>query len=99
MNWGSEKVGNNKLKRDISLTDESKKSVIVTLWGGAYEEFECAHTPVLIHNGIVVEFRGVKTINVAPSTLFGHNPEIDVAKKLKDWFDEEMENLKKNNFF
>lgn len=89
-NWGQEIVGQNKLKRELSLTDKSKKCVVVTLWGAAYSDFENTGTCVIIHNGVINEYNGTKTISCRPNTLFWHNPDVDEAKDLKSWFDEEM---------
>ena len=70
-NWGQEIVGqNNKLKRDLSLTDESKECIVITLWGSAYEKFDYTGTCVLIHNGVVNEYNGIKTISCQRNTLF-----------------------------
>lgn len=57
MNWGREVVGQNKIKRDVSLTDESKQSIILTLWGAAYEDFEDVNIPVIVHNAVVTEWK------------------------------------------
>lgn len=92
-NWGGQIVGQNKFKRDLSLTDESKECIVVTLWGSAFEKFEYTATCVLIHNGVVNEYNGIKTISCAPNTLFWHDPDIAIANELKSWFDDELKVL------
>lgn len=89
-NWGQQMVGQNKLKRDLSLTDTSKECIVLSLWGSAYEAFDYTGTCVLIHNGIVNQYNGIKTISCAPNSLFWPNPQIKAANDLKLWFDEEV---------
>lgn len=92
-NWGEQIVGQNKLKRDLSLTDDSKECIVVTLWGNAHEEFDYTGTCVLIHNGVVNQYNDTKTISCAPNTLLWHNPDIATANDLKSWFDQELKTL------
>lgn len=88
--------GENKMKRDLSIADKSKANIIVTLWGSQYEKFEHVNSTILIHNGIVKEYNGVKTITCSASTLFWNDPELKIAKELKSWFDEKIVKINKN---
>ncbi|KAG4079221.1 hypothetical protein HA402_004596 [Bradysia odoriphaga] len=89
-NWGAEAVGvgGKHIKCDLSLTDKSKEGVIVSLWGSEYGQLE-EGTVVIIHNGVVKEFNGIRSLNCASRTLFWHDPDTDAAKDLKSWFDME----------
>lgn len=89
-NWGSKKVGECNMKRELSLTDESKECIVMTLWGEKYNNFDADKTCVLVHNGIVVEFNGTKTVNCAKNTLFIENPDMKIAKDLQSWFTDEL---------
>lgn len=89
-------VGENKMKRDLSITDKSKGNAIVTLWGNSYEKFEYVNNTILIHNGIVKEFNGAKTITCSAYTLFWNNPELKIAEDLKSWFEGEIVKVNKN---
>lgn len=92
-NWGEQIVGQNKLKRDLSLTDESKQCIVFTLWGSACEKFDYTGTCVLIHNGVINEYNDIKTISCGRNTLFWHEPDIAIANELKSWFDDELKKL------
>lgn len=92
--WDQKTVGQNKFKRELSLTDKSKECILATLWGPSYNEPDYTGTCVLIHNGVINQFNGLKHISCAPNTLFWHNPVTEMAVKLKSWFDEEMRKLK-----
>lgn len=81
--WGQEIVGQNILKRDLSLTDEKKECILATSWSSTYNEPDYTGTCVLIHNGVIHEFNGLKS-----------NPDIEMAGDLKSWFDEEMSKIK-----
>lgn len=85
-----ETVAHNKLKRELTLTDKSKKCIVLTLWGDAYEDFNNSGTCVLIHNEIFKEYNGIKTITCAPNTLFWQDPDIDMARELQSWIDQEI---------
>lgn len=84
------------MKRDLSITDKSKGNAIVTLWGSSYEKFEHVNSTILIHNGIVKEYNGAKTISCSTYTLFWSNPELKIAEELKSWFDAEIVLVNKN---
>ncbi|XP_037025602.1 replication protein A 70 kDa DNA-binding subunit-like isoform X2 [Bradysia coprophila] len=89
-NWGSQSVGQNKIKRDLTITDYSKQCILLTLWGTAYNDFESEGTPVLIHNGILNEYNGSKTITIAQNTLFIPSPDIKIAQDMMTWYEQEI---------
>lgn len=68
-NWGTEVVGDNKRKLDLSLTDQSKVIINLSLWGSEYNEFDFEETVVIIHNAVVHEYNGDISLNCAARTL------------------------------
>lgn len=94
-NWGQQIVGQNKMKRELTLTDKSKECIMLTLWGDAYEKFDHTGTCVLIHNGVINSYNGIKAISCTPNTLFWPEPEVPMANELKIWFAEELKQMNK----
>ncbi|XP_037050427.1 replication protein A 70 kDa DNA-binding subunit-like [Bradysia coprophila] len=88
-NWGKEIIGDNKVKRDVTITDKSKECIILTLWGEEYDEFDSEEIPIIIHNGVVHDYNESRTITCAARTLFWRNPSNSAAEELKLWFDDE----------
>ncbi|XP_010483760.1 PREDICTED: replication protein A 70 kDa DNA-binding subunit D-like [Camelina sativa] len=82
-------------KRDITLADESKKTVVVSLWndlatGIGQELLDMADkSPVIAIKSLKVgDFQGVSLSTISRSNVV-INPESPEAKKLKSWFDSE----------
>lgn len=95
-NWGEQEVGQQKkIKRDLSLTDKSKDSIVLTLWGDKYHNLNDDKTCVLLHNAVVNEYNGTKTLTSSINSVFIPKPNIKVAEELKTWFDHEIKLIKK----
>ncbi|ESQ31830.1 hypothetical protein EUTSA_v10003822mg [Eutrema salsugineum] len=82
-------------KRDITLADESKKTVVVSLWndlatGIGQELLDMADkSPVIAIKSLKVgDFQGVSLSTISRSNVV-INPESPEAKKLKSWYDSE----------
>ncbi|KFK27878.1 hypothetical protein AALP_AA8G440900 [Arabis alpina] len=82
-------------KRDITLADESKKTVVVSLWndlatGIGQELLDMADkSPVIAIKSLKVgDFQGVSVSTISRSNVV-INPESPEAKKLKSWYDSE----------
>ncbi|KAL0890497.1 hypothetical protein Bca101_014480 [Brassica carinata] len=82
-------------KRDITLADESKKTVVVSLWnnlatGIGQELLDMADkSPVIAIKSLKVgDFQGVSLSTISRSNVV-INPESLEAKKLKSWYDSE----------
>ncbi|XP_006280119.2 replication protein A 70 kDa DNA-binding subunit D [Capsella rubella] len=82
-------------KRDITLADESKKTVVVSLWndlatGIGQELLDMADkSPVIAIKSLKVgDFQGVSLSTISRSNVV-INPVSPEAKKLKSWFDSE----------
>lgn len=82
-------------KRDITIADDSKKTVIVSLWNElatnvGQELLDIVDTsPVVAIKCLKVgDFQGVSLSSLTKSTVL-INPDIPEAKKLRSWFDSE----------
>ncbi|CAH8305494.1 unnamed protein product [Eruca vesicaria subsp. sativa] len=82
-------------KRDITLADESKKTVVVSLWndlatGIGQELLDMAdQSPVIAIKSLKVgDYQGVSLSTIRRSNVV-INPESPEAKKLKSWYDSE----------
>ncbi|CAO3636360.1 unnamed protein product [Mucor hiemalis] len=75
-------------KREITIVDDSNKSVRLTLWDTAAEEFDSNGTPVLACKGARVgDFNG-RTLSLGGNSTFKRNPEIPEAQNLQKWYRE-----------
>ncbi|XP_051115840.1 replication protein A 70 kDa DNA-binding subunit B [Andrographis paniculata] len=86
-------------KRDITITDETKKTVVVSLWndlaaGVGQELLDIADkSPVVAIKSLKVgDFQGVSLSTISKSVV-AVNPDIQEAKKLRAWYDSEGKNI------
>ncbi|KAL8134936.1 replication protein A 70 kDa DNA-binding subunit B-like [Apium graveolens] len=82
-------------KRDITIADESKKTVVVSLWNDlattvGQELLDIAdQSPVVAMKSLKVgDFQGV-SLSALSRTVILVNPETSESKKLKSWYDSE----------
>ncbi|KAF7806265.1 replication protein A 70 kDa DNA-binding subunit B [Senna tora] len=82
-------------KRDITIADETKKTVVVSLWGDlatnvGQELLDIADKSplVAIKSLRVGDFQGVSLSTISKSTVL-INPDIPEAKKLRSWYESE----------
>ncbi|CAN0892806.1 Replication protein A 70 kDa DNA-binding subunit B [Linum grandiflorum] len=82
-------------KRDIVIVDESKKTVVVSLWselatGTGQELLDIADTnPVVAIKALKVgDFQGV-TLSTIGKSMLHINPDLPESKKLRSWYDSE----------
>ncbi|PRQ16340.1 putative replication factor A protein [Rosa chinensis] len=82
-------------KRDITIADESKKVVVVSLWndlatGVGQELLDIAdQSPVVAIKSLKVgDYQGVSLSTLSRSSIFV-NPDLPEAKRLKSWYDSE----------
>ncbi|XP_061364959.1 replication protein A 70 kDa DNA-binding subunit B [Gastrolobium bilobum] len=82
-------------KRDITITDETKKTVVVSLWNElatniGQDLLDVADTsPVIAIKSLRVgDFQGVSLSTISKSVVL-INPDIPEAKKLRCWYDSE----------
>ncbi|XWS37265.1 hypothetical protein CRYUN_Cryun19dG0028600 [Craigia yunnanensis] len=82
-------------KRDMTVADETKKTVVVSLWNElannvGQELFDIADkSPIVAIKSLKVgDFQGVSLSTLGKSTVL-INPDIPEAKKLRSWYDSE----------
>ncbi|XP_027121735.1 replication protein A 70 kDa DNA-binding subunit B-like [Coffea arabica] len=82
-------------KRDITIADETKKTVVISLWndlattvGQELVDMADKSPVVAIKTLKVGDFQGVSLSTLSKSVV-AINPEIPEAKKLRNWFDSE----------
>lgn len=82
-------------KREITIADETKKTVVVSLWNDlatnvGQELLDMADkSPVVAIKSLKVgDFQGV-SLSALSKSIVAINPEIPEAKKLRNWFDSE----------
>jgi replication factor A1 len=83
-------------KRNIDLTDRSKRSVELTLWANMAEEFEGDIGDVVVAKNVRVnDFQGNKSLNFATnlSVLEINPPGVDGCKELKAWYNQNEDKL------
>uniref|UniRef100_A0A182Y582 Replication protein A subunit n=1 Tax=Anopheles stephensi TaxID=30069 RepID=A0A182Y582_ANOST len=75
-------------KREITLVDSSAASVQLTLWGDDAQNFPTKANPVVLLKGArVSEFGGGKTLSLIGGTVMKLNPDIEMAHKVRGWFE------------
>ncbi|KAF8399600.1 hypothetical protein HHK36_015469 [Tetracentron sinense] len=82
-------------KRDITIADESKKTVVISLWNDhatniGQELLDISETaPIVALKSLKVgDFQGVSLSSLSKSTVLV-NPDIPESKKLRSWYDSE----------
>lgn len=61
----SQKLNRTLQKRELTLVDESKASIALTLWGKQAESYDAEDAPVVAFKGVKVgEFRGGLSLSV-----------------------------------
>lgn len=85
-------------KREITLVDDSKMSVRLTLWGKTAESYgtPAGHPgcgpddkPVIAFKGVSVSDFGGRSLSMFSSSTMHVNPDIPEAHSLRGWFDAE----------
>ncbi|BES96364.1 Replication protein A 70 kDa DNA-Hypothetical protein [Nesidiocoris tenuis] len=75
-------------KRDLTLVDQSKAAVTLTLWGNQAEDFNTDGNPIVaVKGGKVGEFNGGKSVSLIGGSAFHINPDIPEAHRLRGWYD------------
>ncbi|XP_064619964.1 replication protein A 70 kDa DNA-binding subunit-like [Lineus longissimus] len=79
-------------KRDLTIVDQSKVAVSLTLWGSDAEKFDATGCPVLAVKGCKVSDYGGRSLSVLSSCTMMTNPDIREAHLLRGWYDNEGQN-------
>lgn len=82
------KAGNALVKRDITLVDETMRSVDITLWAEKAETWAYPkHCVLSVKGARVGEYNGGRQLSSLRSTIFDPNPDTRRAVDLRAWFD------------
>ncbi|XP_058119012.1 replication protein A 70 kDa DNA-binding subunit [Anopheles ziemanni] len=74
-------------KREITLVDDSKASVQLTLWGDDAQNFPATTNPVvLVKGGRVSEFGGGKTLGLIGGSVMKLDPDNEAATRVRSWY-------------
>ncbi|KFB42188.1 AGAP001421-PA-like protein [Anopheles sinensis] len=74
-------------KREITLVDDSKASVQLTLWGDDAQNFPATTNPVvLVKGGRVSEFGGGKTLGLIGGSVMKLDPDNEAATRVRNWY-------------
>ncbi|CAG9818455.1 unnamed protein product [Phaedon cochleariae] len=85
-------------KKDVTLVDQSKTAVALTLWGSEAESFDGTNNPVLVIKGArVTEFGGGKSLSTVSSSNIKVNPEMKECYRIRGWYDGEGANMDATN--
>ncbi|KAF2753828.1 subunit of heterotrimeric replication factor [Pseudovirgaria hyperparasitica] len=74
-------------KREITLVDNSLRSVRMTLWNQSAIQFEVPLESVIAFKGVKVSDFGGRSLSLLASGTMKVDPDIDEAHKLKGWYD------------
>ncbi|KAJ8901074.1 hypothetical protein NDN08_004934 [Rhodosorus marinus] len=92
----SRSTGDLLLKRSVTLTDRSEKSIALTLWGDLAQNLisSAEGNPILLCKGVKRgDFQGI-SLDSLRSSFFELNPAMDEAFTLKGWYDATGKSLK-----
>jgi len=75
-------------KRDVTLVDETNKTVKLTIWNNqALENIDASRYPVLAVKGVKVSDYGGCSLSAFQSSVLKIDPDIPEADTLRGWFD------------
>ncbi|KIY65487.1 replication factor-A protein 1 [Cylindrobasidium torrendii FP15055 ss-10] len=79
-------------KRELTLVDDSKNSVRLTLWGRHAESWrEDEKNPIVAFKGVKVGDFGGRSLSFMSSSIMTIDPDIEEAHRIRGWFDQEGE--------
>lgn len=87
------KNGVKKDKLTVLLADETSKTISLSFWGDQATMSEYKDNPVIALKGVRVSNYGGKSLNCVEESTVLINPQIPEAKKLKEWFGKQKDNL------
>jgi replication factor A1 len=85
-------------KREISIVDDSFKSVRLTLWDIQAEQFDSSNNPIIACKGCRVNDFGGRSLSLSSSGSLKVNLEIPEAQKLRKWYNEKGQSSQFESF-
>lgn len=74
-------------KRELTLVDNTGRSVRLTIWGGTATSFDAPAESVVAFKGVKVSDFGGRSLSLLSSGSMAVDPDIDEAHRLKGWYD------------
>lgn len=74
-------------KRELTLVDNSGKSIRLTIWGNTATTFDAPPESVVAFKGVKVSDFGGRSLSLLSSGSMAVDPDIDEAHRLKGWYD------------
>ncbi|OBZ80672.1 Replication factor A protein 1, partial [Choanephora cucurbitarum] len=94
----SKATGKPTKKRDLTIADDSGKSVRLTLWDPKDDGFETSANPIIACKGArVSDFNG-RALSASSGCLIKVNPDIPEMQKLRRWYNEKGQNSQFDSF-
>lgn len=75
-------------KREITIVDDSFKSVRLTLWDTVAEQFDSSGNPIIACKGVRVNDFNGRTLSLGSGGSIKKNPDSPEAQKLQKWYNE-----------
>lgn len=79
-------------KRDLTLVDNTLRSVRLTIWGNQAHNFDTPVDSVIAFKGVKVSDFNGRSLSLLSSGSMTVDPDIDEAHKLKGWYDAQGRN-------
>lgn len=76
-------------KRELTLVDDSRFSVRLTIWGKTATTFSAQPESVVAFKGVKVSDFGGRSLSLLASGTMALDPDIEEAHRLKGWYDSE----------
>ncbi|KAF1804516.1 hypothetical protein V8B55DRAFT_1499736 [Mucor lusitanicus] len=73
-------------KRELTLADDSLKTIRITFWGNQAEQFDASGSPVIACKGVRVNDFSGRSLSLSSSAICKVNPNIPEATRLKQWY-------------
>ncbi|KAI8639445.1 replication factor-A protein 1 [Parasitella parasitica] len=85
-------------KRELTLADESLKTIRITLWGAQAEQFDATGTPIIACKGVRVNDYNGRSLSLGAASTFKINPNTPEANHLKQWYTEKGTSANFNSY-
>eukprot|EP01134_Creolimax_fragrantissima_P000499 CFRG0499T1 len=81
------RAGSTVTKRDVTIQDDSNKSINLTMWGAVAETFDYQSGIVLAVSGARVGDYNGRTLSASSTSMVLPEPDIPDAHRLRGWYD------------
>ncbi|CEP18126.1 hypothetical protein [Parasitella parasitica] len=85
-------------KRELTLADESLKTIRLTLWDAQAEQFDSSNTPIIACKGVRVNDFNGRSLSLGTSSTVKINPNIPESNHLRQWYAEKGASASFNSY-